>query len=206
MSGSKDWRVTVEVKATTTGRLFDSTLCIRDSNSVPLADPLAAQTVADDVAAWLAPLWRPVTNAGLTVQRVLTRELGTSSPTSAESIIAQVGTLTAGTGTLPSGCCMWLHAKTNLATRSGRGGFHFPPPYYSSFLNTSDSWATGSAYYTAANAIRTALLAGTTVTHDTIAHDYSWRVWSDTRNASEDVTQSVIRLEPKWLRSRMTTP
>lgn len=202
----KDWRVTVEVISPSTGKVIDSTFCVRDHTSVPLADPLSAQTVADDVATWLNTLWRAATNSGLTVQRFITRELGTDTPSSAESVTANAGTLTAGTGTLPSGLCLWMSLRTDLATRSGRGGFHFPPPYYSSFLASADAWATGSAYWTACNAIRTAMLAGRDVTHDTIDHHYSLRVWSTVRNTSEDVASMILRVQPKFVRSRMSSP
>jgi hypothetical protein len=124
----------------------------------------------------------------------------------AETSVGNVGTLAAGTGALPSEVCLVAKLSTALATRSGRGRLFFASPIYSSYLSSPDQWNTGGAYWTAVNAFLTSLKNGLDVTHDTIAHHYSLRVWSRKRGDSHDVTGYSMRQQPHWLRSRLTAP
>lgn len=204
MPADKDWRLTVEFTDPADGRLFDSTLCIRDHQAV--GDPLSAATVVSDLRSWLADLFYSTAPALLTLQRFIVTELGTTTPHRAEDATTHVGTLAAGTGVLPHGVCPRISGQTDVATRRGRGRFHTPWPGYSSYLSAPDTWSTSGALWTALTALKDALLAGHDVTHDTLTHHYSWRIWSRADDLSRDVTSAQVRRQPSYLRTRMTVP
>jgi len=201
----RDWRLTVEFTDPEDGRLFDSTVCIRE-HAPELFENLGAGTVVDDLHDWLADNFYSCAPALLTLQRFIVHELGTSTPTRAENATTHVGTLAAGSGVLPHGVCPRISGQTNLATKRGRGRFHTPWPGYSSYLSAPDTWSTSGALWTALTALKDALLAGHDVTHDTITHHYSWRIFSRLDNTSRDVTTAQVRRQPSYLRTRMTTP
>jgi len=200
----KDWRLTVEFTDPADGRLFDSTLCIRDHTDA--GGPLSAATVVDDLHTWLADPFYSCAPALLQLQRMIVTELGTDEPSRAENDTTHVGTLAAGTGVLPHGCCPRISGQTNLATRRGRGRFHTPWPGYSSYLSSPDQWSTSGSLWTNLTTLMNDLLAGHDVTHDLIGHHYSWRIWSRLDNTSRDVTSAQVRRQPSYLRTRMTTP
>jgi hypothetical protein len=200
-----DWRVTLQVVKDDDLTLEESTLCLREDSGA--FGSLSAATVASDVDGWLRPLWKAVSPAGLVhYEKTIVRELGTDSPTTAEVISHENGTLTLGSGVLPLGCCPVISLHTALATRSGRGRFHTPNPGSSSFMAGPKAWTTSGALWTGLVAIKDALLAGHDATHDTVSHHYSCRVWSRKLNTSHDVNSIVVRTLPGYLRTRMTAP
>jgi hypothetical protein len=138
---------------------------------------------------------------------VASRELYTDTPSVGESAVGVAGTLGAGTGLLPRECCMVVTLRTAVATRSGRGRMFLPSPLYSSNLASQDAWATGTGgWYSAVGTFMDKLMAGVDVTHSTFGHHLSLRVHSRRHATSYDVTSYVRRLQPHWLRSRMTSP
>jgi len=203
----KDWQIALKSHHVPSGALVINTFCVHDHSSVPLSDPLDAQTVADDVAAWITTLYKAVLQSAYTFDTVDSRELGTDTPAIGSSAVGAAGTLGAGTGLLPREVCMVVTLRTAVATRSGRGRMFIPSPLYSSNLASQDAWLTGTGgWYAAVGAFFDALVAGRDVTHGSIDHHYSLRVYSRKRNASYDVTSYTRRLQPHWLRSRMSAP
>lgn len=77
---------------------------------------------------------------------------------------------------------------------------------YADYLSTASGWDTAAQYYTRAVTLCTNLLAGHDVTHDSIDHHYSLRVWSKKLGASRDVQTAVARVQPGYVKSRISIP
>jgi hypothetical protein len=211
----KDWRVTWEFKESASGRLMDTTACLREHTSVPGADSLGADTVAADIDSWTTTAARAMAYSGLELARIAVNRGGPFGPgegdpaESGEKSVTLAGTLPGGTGTLlayPE--CMRVTLRTSLASRRGRGRFHAPWPCYGSYKSATapDNWNVGGGYWNAVVAFANLLLAGRDVTHDTITHHYSLRVHSRKDGVTRDVTAIVPRVQVSFLRSRFTAP
>lgn len=207
----KDWRATVEFTETATGRLFDTTFCVRDHVTSP-AENLAGATVAADLSSWLITAAAAMTFSGVKVTRFLVNRGGPWGPgegdpqESGELGVDTVGSLSSGTGNLPHGACARVTLRTNLASRRGRGRFHAPWPGYASYLSSADTWNTAGAYYTNVAAFAALLAAGHDATHDLIVHHYSLRVHSRVDATTRDVTTAIPRTQVSYLRSRLSAP
>lgn len=201
-----DWRVTLVSVESSTGRICDATFCIREHQNIPGADPLDASTVASDLADWLKTAWTNTMTTDLELERVNVRELGTDSPTTADEFVHMSGALSGGTQVLPWPVCAIGSIKTALATRSGRGHFHFPPAANATALATRASFNLAGTYYGNCTTFLEQLMAGHDVTHDLQGHHYSLRVWSRKLQTSHDVTSGIVRAQPGYVRSRWSVP
>lgn len=203
----KIWQVALKSHHTASGAQVVNTFCVRDYSGVPLSDPLAAQTIASDVKSWIETEYKAVLSNLYTFDEVAVRELQTNEPTIGSVAVGAAGTLGAGTRALPREVCMVVTLHTSVATRSGRGRMFIPSPLYSSHLASQDAWLTGTGgWYAAVGDFFEKLLDGHDVEHDLIAHHLSTRVYSRRHNTSYDVTSYTRRLQPHWLRSRMSVP
>jgi hypothetical protein len=200
----RDWRVTGQ--ALLLGHLEDITFCVRDHTSVPLADSLDAQTVADDLHTQLSTNYRACLNNGITLDRWIVRELGTETPTTAVHVVNAAGTLAAGTGQAPAACSVCVSLYSSVATKSGRGRFHIPGSGYASHFFDAYTWSAASTYWSAINTFASSLLSGWDVTHDSVSHHYSLRIWSRKHGTSYDVTSIIRQPTIRFLRTRMTAP
>lgn len=200
------WRTSMVVTEAASGRLEVATFCIYEDPVVPGSGDLDAQTVADDVHDWLADLWKATMRVECQLTTVQVRELGTDTPTAAEHVDGGAGDIAAPASYMPHTVCARASIKTDVATRSGRGRFHFPSPVTPTFLSSPDLWNMGSTYIVACQAVLDALLSGHTVSHDSLDHHYSLRVWSRKENAAYDVTSGKIQQGVSSLRTRLTSP
>lgn len=207
----KDWRATIEFVETSTGRLMDTTFCIREHVLDP-AGNLDAFTVAADLSSHLITDAAAMTFSGVKVKRFLVNRGGSYGPgegdpaEAGEVGVDTVGTLAAGTGNLPTGACARVTVRTALASRRGRGRFHAPWPGYASYLASANVWDTSKAYYQNVAAFAQSLKNGWDVTHDLIVHHYSLRVHSRVDRETRDATSAVTREGVSYLRSRLTSP
>lgn len=202
---SKDWGVSVIFEETSTGRLMVPTFCIHSAPVLPNTVEKSADDAADDIGDWLDDGFKHTATSNLTLRKFVVRELGTTSPTRAENVKNLTGDLGTAAGNLPWGVCAIASLQTALATRSGRGRFHFPSPITSSYVASASGWSTSSGYYTACASCLTDMLAGHDVGTVNVTH-YSLRVWSRLHGSSRDVTSGVVRTAFGYIRSRATVP
>src|SRR5512138_688193 len=207
----KDWKCTLEFVETATGRLEDTTFCVREHVTDP-AGNLDADTVASDLDSWLGSLARAMAPPSVKLSQVRVFRGGQWGPgegspqESGAAVNNGAGTGAASTDSLPHGVCMRVTVYTALASRRGRGRFHAPSPNRSSALTNADMFATGDTYYTAVAAFANALLAGHDVTHDLISHHYSLRVHSRADQVTRDATKVLVRQQVSYVRSRLSSP
>lgn len=207
----KDWRATIEFVETSTGRVMDTTFCVREHVTSP-ATNLDGETVAGDLSGWLITKAAAMTYSGVKVKRFLVNRGGPWGPGEGEPQEAgeigvdTIGTLAGGTGNLPTGACARVTVRTALASRRGRGRFHAPWPGYASYLASANVWNTAGAYYIAVAAFAQELKNGKDVTHDLIVHHYSLRVHSRVDATTRDATSAITREGVSYLRSRLTSP
>lgn len=208
----KDWRVTVKYTGQVDARVYDSTFCVRESVSLPGADNLSGATVAADLVSWFKTEAKAMAPAALELTEVSVNRGGVWGPGEGDpqeaglAGVAELGTLAAGTGTLPHGLCARVTIKTGLASKRGTGRFHAPWPGYSSFLASFDAWASGGTYMTAVTNFANKLLAGHDVTHDAVDHHYSLRVHSRRDATTRDALSVVPRTQVSYIRSRLSAP
>lgn len=207
----KDWRATLEFVESANGRVFDSTMCIREHVVSP-AENLAPVTVAADLASWLTTAACAMTFSGVKLSRILVNRGGPFGPgegdpqESGEAGVDSVGTLASGTGNLPHGACARVTVRTALASKRGRGRFHAPWPGYASYLASADLWNTAGAYFTNVGTFAALVLAGHDVVHDLVTHHYSLRVHSRADATTRDAVAAIARTEVSYLRSRLSAP
>src|SRR4026208_2047705 len=201
----KDWRVTLKNSLVAAGTLFLSTFTIREHVETP-AGNLSGNTVAQDILDKVLTNWKACFTSDVRFDAVLVRELGTEEPDVGEAIANSLGTVSLPAGVLPTGVCAWCEIKTDLHTRSGRGGFHFPPPLTGSVLADDNHFGTSGTWWTNMVTFAQSLLSGWDVTHDVIVHHYSLRVWSAKRIDSHDAKSVVISPRARFVRSRMDSP
>ena len=211
----KDWRVQWEFVEGSSGRINDTTVCIRDHTSAPLADALSGDTLASDISSWTATLARAMCYPDFSLARIHVNRGGPfgpgegDDPEAGEATVNAAGTLATGSGTiLPHALCMRVTLRTALASRRGRGRFHAPWPGVGGYKSSTnaDTWNVGGAYWNAVVAFANALAAGHDVTHDLIDHHLSLRVHSRVDATTRDVTSVVPRTEVSYLRSRLSAP
>ncbi len=209
----KDWRATLEYIETASGRIFDTTFCVREHVSVPGAENLSATTVADDLASWLTTTARALTINTVKLQRIHVNRGGPFGPgegddaEAGEHVVGSACTGTSAGGvSLPHGLCARVTLYTALASKRGRGRFHAPWPDTMAALASPDRWLTSNSYFTALQSFANTLLAGQDVTHDTISHHYSLRVHSRRDSLTRDVVSVAVRDQVSYLRSRLSAP
>lgn len=207
--------MTLEYKEISSGRLEDTTFCIREHPDLPGTGNLSGDTVASDMSAWLKTLAKAMAPNTLSLSRVTVNRGGPWGPgegepqESGEHTIDETGTLaTSGTATVPHGLCMRVTVKTSLASRRGRGRFHAPSPHWAAYKSEAapDNWSIGGGYWNAVVDFANALLAGHDVTHDLLDHHYSLRVHSRKDSTTRDAVAVVPRVQVSYLRTRLTAP
>jgi hypothetical protein len=169
--------------------------------------------MASDIAGWVGTVFRNVAPTDHTVTRVHVNRGGPFGPgegdpqEAGEAVLNLPGLLGAlGTGILPYGTCPRITWKIKGEEKRGRGRTHTCYCKWSGYLNNGGSWTTGTNLMTNVTALATTLSAGTDVTHGIIAHHLSLRVHSRADATTRDVTGYVVRLQPSYLRSRLTAP
>jgi hypothetical protein len=112
---------------------------------------------------------------------------------------------------LPAEMCLWFGFKSDVASRSARGGTHLPSIIDASELNSTGLWDTGyvnaAAVIALADAIKDDIndVFGTTGTSDINPVIYSRTRRSRGQSPYTFDLKSVIRSDkPRWLRRRAT--
>lgn len=147
------WRFILTSQDTTTGK--DGTTTVHYQTDVPIAasEPSAA-TVLDQILQHYSSSghnmskWQPVmrNSTKLTRARVVEEVMPGSGDLAdtAEEALSIVGTRGTISGDhLPPEACLWLAFKSDVASRSARGGTHLPPIVDASELNSVGEWDTG---------------------------------------------------------------
>ncbi len=153
------------------------------------------------------------TVGALVVAEVLTPG-STDVPEEASITIGSVGSITTSGDQLPPPICPLVTFYTNAAIRSGHGRCFMPNPGNAAVLAASGAWDITAAPFAAAypnflTALRSAIHPDVPVDPDSTL---SQVVYSRTRHARGDsqyyfdVVSANLRLQPHWLRSRMTAP
>jgi hypothetical protein len=126
----------------------------------------------------------------------------------AEETINLAGTQVASGDQTPDGLCVWIAFRTAAAIRSGRGGTHLPGPYEADRLDSNGLWDSGTAFWTAVQAVAAKFADDMEDTFQTTG-DVNWVVYSRTRRARAQspyvfgVTSVAVQQRPRWLRRRM---
>lgn len=170
--------------------------------------PLAYDTIADDIWAWLGAYYRNMLVPAYTVDELhVLGIVGTSGE--GTHTVGSTGTIDVSsfsTIPLPKECAAVLSWKTSTPGRSGRGRMFVPSPRLGAFLADATSWNTSNIYWTGIGAFAQAVLDGDDVTHGVLEYHYSGRLWSRSDNVTRDLTAYQRRPAVHWLRSRSTAP
>lgn len=193
-----------------TGRLEDTTFCVREH--VTVGGSLAAGTVASDLAGWLKTKAKAMAPTSLTLTQVRVNRGGPygpdegADPEAGNEAVDEVCTGSFGSTPIPHGICARVTIYTALASRRGRGRFHAPSPLAQLQLSSADVFNTSGAYFVAVKDFADTLLAGHDVTHDAIDHHYSLRVHSRVDHTTRDAQKVLVRPQVSYLRSRLSAP
>ena len=146
---AKIWRVEVVGETATLGLSWMFTMHYRTDMGTGSGEPSASRIIDEFFDHWgststnlstiVAALASP--NA---LRAVRAREevdpTGDDVPEQAERAINLGGSLTISGDHLPIEACMWMKCTTGVASRSSRGGFHWPPTLAPAFLDGSGFW------------------------------------------------------------------
>ncbi len=208
------WRVSLLARASNGAELVN---VIHVKDDAPTSgDLFAAAGMADEIATWLATTWKGTHIPGtrcetITVREVVKEWLG-ETPSGAVHTVDAPGTLgVTRDGKLDYSLCIRGAVHTDVPKRYARGGIFFGPSLHSGDLDGTGHWLTSSAYYTACNAFKGALLAGHDHAPLNVAH-MSYIVYSITRHKLDaatyyfDAKDILLKTRIARLNSRNTVP
>lgn len=146
---AKVWRVEVVGETASLGLQWMFTLHYQTDMGTGSGEPSASRIIDEFFDHWgssstnlstiVAALASP--NA---LRAVRAREevdpTGDDVPEQAERAINLGGSLTISGDHLPIEACMWMKCGTGVASRSSRGGFHWPPTLAPAFLDGNGFW------------------------------------------------------------------
>lgn len=209
---AREWLVTFASHDTDTGVQFANTICVHDNGGVGGADPASASDLLDAVDSWLGTKYKDVLPSSSILDVLRATEIPSTfgDPSSVgEKAIDDAGLMTGLDGQLPNSVTLVMAFRSDDTSRRHQGRIHLPSPRHSGFMTGIGQWNTGSSYWTKCNTLKGALEAG----HDFDTDNHlSLRVYSrrqhieGTGDKTKDVSQVVLRNNPRWLNSRQTSP
>jgi hypothetical protein len=150
---AKVWRVEVVGDTPTSGLAWMFTLHYQTDMGGASGEPPASRIIDEFFDHWgstgtnLSVIAAALASPN-TLRAVRAREevdpTGDDVPEQAERAIGIPGTLTISGDHLPIEACMWMKCGTGVASRSSRGGFHWPPTLAPAFLDSSGFWDAAS--------------------------------------------------------------
>ena len=217
---AKVYRFELEGEHITSGLRFMSTMHYQTDVAISLDEPSAAFLLDKILNHYSSSghnlsKWTIVMKSQLRLVRaVLREELAPSStdlPAVAEESLNLPGTNGSVTGDqLPVAMAIWVKLTTGVASRSARGGTHFPPPLDPSYLTATGQWdptTIGPAGYG---------LLGAAIIDDIENIDGGTDlypvIYSRTRRARDldpftfKMTAQSVSSRPRWLRRRDQAP
>lgn len=135
---------------------------------------------------------------------------GSDVPSIAQEPLNLLGANVASGDATPDGLCPFIFFKTDAATRSGRGGTHILGPFNANILDSVGRWDTAAGWWSSASALAAKFSDNMEDTFSTTG-DVNWVIYSRTRRKRAQspfvfgVTASGVRIQPRWLRRRMTS-
>lgn len=186
----------------------------QDFGSLGIADAAAVRDALDGA---LTAKYRALLTTAWTLQSLVVREElppgSTDVPREASKTIGLAGTTGGGSDMLPVPTCLLTTFYTDAAIRSGHGRMFLPAAVSATGLTGAGLWETTSTWYGLTKTFLDELVSthsvddgasGTNTLHPI--------VYSRTRRAIPGaafaffITSYTRRLQPHWLRSRMTSP
>lgn len=191
-----------------------NTICVHDDGSTGGISPLNDSDFVDAVDSWLTTLYKACLGGRTTVDVLRSFRIPAvygDATTTFEKTIAATGTYPGVDGLVPPEVAVVLALKGGDTSRRHNGRIFVPTPRHSSVIASTGKFNTGSSWFTALNALKSALLSG----HDVGSTDpnhLSLRVYSrvqhkiGTGDKTKDVAAIVIRSDPRWIERRQTAP
>lgn len=192
------------------GTLASNTLCVAASpwEDFDLEDPDMSE-IADGIVDWLKEPYKQALATAWTLDEITVNGVLDHEGEGVTRTVGEAGELTLGSGALPKEICAIITFRTSYTHRSGRGRWFFPSPLRSSFLGNPDAWDPSEDYYMQLTALG-----------DRINEDWEFdygsgglnngrlqaRVFSRVDSEAREITATIVRPRPHWLRSRSTSP
>ena len=133
-------------------------------------------------------------------------------PATAAEALNVLGVNTASGDATPDGLCPFIFFKTDVASRSSRGGTHVPGPFNANILDSAGRWDTTAGWWGSLSTLAGVFSSnpfGSFGESPDLGH-FNWVVYSRTRRKRDTapwtfkITQAGGRVQPRWLRRRMT--
>ncbi len=211
------WRCAINSTHTTGVRIATVLHYKARAHATTSADASAHQ-VADQLVTDLAAKYRLLysnkwTQNDFTVTEVVTPGSG-SIPDHWVHGIGTLGSISPSGDSLPIPTAVLVTLYTNAAVRSGHGRSFLPNPELAANLDANGKFDTATAWWTGALASWCAQMPTDSRVNDglLVDQDLSLVIYSHTRHAAGqpsyyfDVVQATPKVNPHWLRSRMTAP
>lgn len=175
-----------------------------------LSSPPNWDSIANDIGVWLGTLYTSILTTHERLVQIVVSDENYPGSTHGQgvSVSGVTGARTVADQGLSPGLCAVASWKTSVAKRYARGRTFMPPALGTATCDPAGTWLTTNAYFTACQALVTALVAG----HAAGSTSYVFEIFSKHQEAlgltpfSFPVKTGVLSQKQHFLRSRTTAP